>query len=480
MNEHRIISVCETLPRGTADPSFLLTPIEKTLVYRRADDECFLDLCRSHSDAAPSCLLLSGGDTHDARYSYFAHKPYLILQTFNASTVLKTYWDEHHIETSPLKALDDVFNTFHLRRHDSEPVRAFGSFSYDLKNEIEELPSRARDDLHLPRVLLIFPMEVFVHDRTEGTITLQRMIPRDRFGRRYRPVALAREKSTIRRRERVTSNFTRAGYIDAIRKIKQHIVDGDVYQVNLSQRFHAPMNSDPFELWRTMYRMNPAPYYAFIDAGNYHILSTSMERFLRVSKGMIESRPIKGTRPRGRTQKEDDALRNDLLTNSKDDAELSMIVDLVRNDIGRVCLPGSVTVAEHKRLDRYQNVFHLSSTVRGALKSGIGMSDIFRATFPPGSVTGCPKIRAMEIIDELEPHARHVYTGAIGYVSPEEIHLSVAIRTAIATKGQCLFSAGGGIVFDSDEEREYDETLTKAKTFFQALSRTAKREREEV
>jgi para-aminobenzoate synthetase component 1 len=196
-----------------------------------------------------------------------------------------------------------------------------------------------------------------------------------------------------------------------------------------------------------------------------------MERFLLRRGSGIETRPIKGTRKRGKTPEEDTALAGELLRSRKDDAELSMIVDLMRNDLGRVCEPRTIRVDEHKRLETYQNVHHLISIVTGELRPASTHADIIRATFPGGSITGCPKIRSMEIIDELEPNVRHVYTGAIGYFGwHENMDLNIAIRTAIVKDGECYFSVGGGIVYDSDEEDEYQETLHKGRTLFELIA----------
>ncbi len=201
-----------------------------------------------------------------------------------------------------------------------------------------------------------------------------------------------------------------------------------------------------------------------------------MERFLYRRGESIETRPIKGTRKRGATMEEDNALMAELCTDPKEDAELSMIVDLLRNDLGRICRPRSIRVAEHKRLESYQNVHHLVSIIRGELRSGTTCGDILRSTFPGGSITGCPKIRAMEIIDELEPCVRHVYTGSIGYLGwHANMDLNIAIRTVLACNGHCYFSVGGGIVYDSSEEAEYEETLHKGRTLFQLMERLNRR-----
>jgi para-aminobenzoate synthetase component 1 len=274
-------------------------------------------------------------------------------------------------------------------------------------------------------------------------------------------------------RDDLTSNFTHEAYLSAVQRVRRYIVEGDVYQVNLSQRYRFGFGGSPFGLWKSLFEKNPAPFFAYVDAGDHHVLSTSMERFLFRRGSYIETRPIKGTRKRGATTAEDEELKRDLQESPKDSAELSMIVDLLRNDLGRVCSPRSIRVTDHKRLESYGNVHHLVSIVAGELRNGATFGDIIRATFPGGSITGCPKIRAMEIIDELEPHVRHIYTGSIGYIGfHKNMDLNIAIRTAVVRDGVCCFSVGGGIVYDSDEEDEYQETLHKGRTLLQ-LVRTA-------
>jgi para-aminobenzoate synthetase component 1 len=238
----------------------------------------------------------------------------------------------------------------------------------------------------------------------------------------------------------------------------------------MSQRFQMDFDGDTFSLFKTLYNNNPAPFFAYINAGNHQIVSTSPERFLLQTGEKVETRPIKGTRPRGNTPVEDKRLGRELEQSKKDDAELSMIVDLLRNDIGKVCKAGSVRVAEHKRLEAYQNVFHLVSIVEGRLEEGRDAIDLLRATFPGGSITGCPKIRTMEIIDELEPNRRHIYTGSIGYISfHNTMDLSIAIRTATVYNGKIFFSVGGGIVFDSDPHDEFEETIHKGRTLMEVF-----------
>jgi para-aminobenzoate synthetase component 1 len=271
----------------------------------------------------------------------------------------------------------------------------------------------------------------------------------------------------------VRSSFTYGGYLDAVRRVREYILAGDIFQTNLSQRFEAPLTEPPWDLYRRMRVRNAAPFAAFFEAPEVSIVSASPERFLCVDDaGHVETRPIKGTMPRGFGPEHDGALGQALSESAKDRAENLMIVDLMRNDLSRVCSPGTVRVPELFALEHYATVHHLVSTVVGQLAPGRDALDLLRAAFPGGSITGAPKVRAMEIIAELEPSQRSVYCGSLGYCSVTgALDTSIAIRTVIAPagRGRAYFGAGGGIVADSDPEQEYRETLHKARGMIDAL-----------
>ena len=267
------------------------------------------------------------------------------------------------------------------------------------------------------------------------------------------------------------SSFTHDGYLDAVARVREYIFAGDIFQANLSQRFEAPLGEPSWTLYRRLRTRNAAPFAAYLDFPDVTVLSASPERFLNVDVGgHVETRPIKGTRPRGVGPEHDLALGVALAVSAKDQAENLMIVDLMRNDLSRVCAPGTVRVAELFGLEHYATVHHLVSTVVGDLTPGTDALNLLRASFPGGSITGAPKVRAMEIITELEPSERGVYCGSIGYWSVTgAFDSSIAIRTAVALGGRVYFSAGGGIVADSDPEQEYRETLDKARGMIDAL-----------
>ncbi len=270
----------------------------------------------------------------------------------------------------------------------------------------------------------------------------------------------------------IRSSFTRLDYLAAVQRVRDYIYAGDIFQTNLSQRFDAPLTEEPWALYQRLRRRNAAPFAAYMEVPDAAILSASPERFLRIDPGgYVETRPIKGTRPRGLGPEHDAALGHALTESEKDRAENLMIVDLMRNDLSRVCAPGTVRVPELFALERYATVHHLVSTVVGQLAPGTDALDLVRAAFPGGSITGAPKLRAMEIIAELEPSHRGVYCGSMGYWSVTgDLDTSIAIRTAVARGGRVYFSAGGGIVADSVPEQEYRETLDKARGIIDALA----------
>jgi para-aminobenzoate synthetase component 1 len=447
-------------------------------------EQPFIDVVRRFAHLPGTVALMSGGAHDCARYHLLGVYPWLSLRGQRPRTTLTDGEQRVELDEDPFTALRRVLQ--HCRMPGlgvAVPLSSglLGYLAYDLKDCLERLPRTSVDDLELPLLHLVAPSIVVIHDRaSESTTLLAMQLQGDeeasrenvaRFKRALRaPVAPPPEQAP-RPEARCASVFSRAEYCAAVESVRKYIVEGDVYQVNMSQRFQAPFAGDPFDGFAQMYAANPAPFFAYLNAGDHQIVSTSPERFLELRDGWVETRPIKGTRPRGKTPAEDDARRAELQESAKEDAELSMIVDLLRNDIGKVCRAGSVRVLEHKRLEAYRNVYHLVSIVKGELDPGVDAVDVLRATFPGGSITGCPKIRAMEIIDELEPVRRHIYTGSIGYIGFDgTMDLSIAIRTATFTRDKVVFSVGGGVVFDSDPESEFEETLHKGRTLIDALT----------
>ncbi|MFC1869328.1 aminodeoxychorismate synthase component I [Thermodesulfobacteriota bacterium] len=450
----------------------------------------FMDFAACFAATPGTLVLMSGGDLDCARYHILGARPWLSLSGQGHEMTIKTGKQTIRFEADPFDTLRMILKAFPLG--DQGPAAPFrsglmGYLSYDLKDFLEDMPRTSIDDLGLPHICLFAPSIIVIRDRTDGSTRL--CIPnRIHNGGSSLNEDLETLRSILESGSPVQgsftgdalgfrSNFTRSGYKADIEKIREYIASGHVYQVNMSQRFEMDFSGDPFTLFRTLYHDNPAPFFAYINADDHHIVSTSPERFLMQRERCVETRPIKGTRPRGESESEDRALKLELERSKKDDAELSMIVDLMRNDLGKVCEGGSVRVAQHKKVEAYRNVYHLVSIVKGILADGCDSVELVKATFPGGSITGCPKIRAMEIIDELETNRRHVYTGSIGYISfHDTMDLSIAIRTATIYNGKMIFSVGGGIVYDSDPSDEYDETLHKGKTLMGVFRGNAEKE----
>ncbi|MCP3923206.1 MAG: aminodeoxychorismate synthase component I [Desulfobacterales bacterium] len=439
----------------------------------------FIDFAGMFAETTGTTVLLSGSENDSSRYDIISSNPFFYIKSRYEEIEVSIDDTTYQIKSDPfetLKIITQHFKTF----KDGLPVISglFGYLSYDLKDMIEKLPRTSVDELELPHMLFNIPTILFIHDKKGDHTTLVK-IKRDgkisgtEFDLKefYENRKKDRQKSFSAGLKGLKSNFSRNEYVQKVDKIKEYIKEGHVYQVNMSQRFKTDFSGNPFSLFKKLYEKNPAPFFSYLNCNDHYIVSTSPERFVTQNGSFVETRPIKGTRPRGKTQTEDQSLRNDLLKSKKDDAELSMIVDLLRNDIGKVCDGGTVGVKEHKKVEAYQNVYHLVSIVEGELAKDKDSTDLIKATFPGGSITGCPKIRSMEIIDELESVRRHIYTGSIGYISfHDTMDFSIAIRTATIINDSVFFSVGGGIVYDSDPDDEYEETLHKGRTFFEAIS----------
>jgi para-aminobenzoate synthetase component 1 len=366
---------------------------------------------------------------------------------------------------------------------------AAGYVAYDWGRLLERVPSPQRQDLAIPNLVVgIYDWVIaWDHEASRAWLISTGMPETDRAAKATRAAARLAE---VRERLgapphtsteippppslQLRSSFTHAAYLEAVARVREYIFAGDIFQANLSQRFEAPLVEPVWTIYRRLRTRNPAPFAAFLDFPEVVVLSASPECFLRVDPaGRVETRPIKGTRPRGMGPEHDAALGQALTESAKDRAENLMIVDLMRNDLSRVCAPGTVRVPELFAIEKYATVHHLVSSVVGTLGPGSDALDLLEAAFPGGSITGAPKVRAMEIIAELEPVQRGVYCGSIGYWSVTgALDTSIAIRTAVALAGRVYVSAGGGIVADSDPEQEYRETLDKARGMIEALTQS--------
>ncbi len=443
-----------------------------------------------------SFFLDSGMDAHKlGRYSFIGSDPFLVLSSRGRDIILARGTEKSRLSGHPFDILNQFLQVYHLD-HGSSPVPftggAVGYLSYDLCHFIEQLPSTAVDDLQLPECYFGFYDLVLAFDNLQGkAYIISTGFPElgetariERATRRLNEVKAALAEmshsgarapstpvSSPTRQVTLKGGFTHEEYVDAVEKARQYIIAGDIFEVNISQRFEAELSITPYELYRRLRQINPAPFAGYLGFDEVSVVSASPERFLRLQGDWVETRPIKGTRPRGKTPEEDQALAKELLTSAKDRAENMMIVDLERNDLGRLCRFGTVKVTELAILEVYPTVFHLTSTVVGRLREGKNGLDLLKATFPGGSITGAPKVRAMEIIDELEPTKRSVYTGSVGYLSFNgDLDLNIVIRTFLVKGRKAYFQVGGAVVYDSDPEAEYQETLHKARALIDALN----------
>jgi len=458
-------------------------------------------------DKPCSFFLDSGMDPRRlGRYSFLGTEPFLVISS-RGSQITLIRGQEHEVQhANPFDTIGKLLETYRLD-HCPAPVPflggAVGYFGYDLCHFVEHLPSTAIDDLSLPESYVAFYDTVVAFDHLENKTYLvatgfpemeerlrlrrarMRLEERKDWLHSSRSVIASEPKQSrdmdcfvaaARRNDRqdkeitLKSNFTPEEYMKAVNRVREYIAAGDVFQVNLSQRFEADLKISPFELCRRLRTVNPAPFASYLKFPGVAIISASPERFLKVKSDLVETRPVKGTRPRGKDTVEDERLAHELVHSAKDRAENIMIVDLERNDLGRVCRYGTVKVTELAILETFPTVFHLTSTVIGRLRRGKTNIDLLKATFPGGSITGAPKVRAMEIIDEIEPTKRSVYTGSIGYLGfNEDMDISIVIRTFLIKQGKAYFQVGGGIIYDSDPEAEYMETLDKARALIRAL-----------
>jgi len=420
-----------------------------------------------------------------ARYSYLAADPFMVVRSKDQQVSVEKRGEISVLEGSPFDVLRDL-----LGRYRTAPVAglppfqggAIGYLAYELAHHLELLPGAAENNLGLPELNIAFYDWVVARDETTGeTWAIATGLPdggeagaRDRLDwieeRIHKPPATASTPRPAVTASRVTSNFTKDAYLRAVRTVKDYIAAGDVYQVNITQRFEADITGDPWELYRRLRHVNPSPFSAYLGFPEVSVLSASPEEFLKLEDGLLRTRPMKGTRPRGISASEDRKVASELLASEKDRAENVMIVDLMRNDLGRVCVPGSISVPELFAIEEYPTVYQMVSTVTGRTYAGVGPVEILEACFPGGSVTGAPKIRAMEIIDEIEPVQRSVYCGAIGYIGFDgSLLMSVPIRNILVTGNKAYIQVGGGIVADSDPDAEYRESLDKAAGSLMAL-----------
>jgi len=428
------------------------------------------------------------------RYSFIGYKPYMIIQSRDGKIEVQEGREKRIVEDvgDPLSVLREVSQQFvPLVVRDLSPFQGglVGYFNYDLVRNWERLPGLSPEDPDLPECIFTASRRLIVFDHLTHRIKVVAFAclrENEDLKEAYELACqevdeaigeLGRPLSSISGVDQFSisdleSNFKREDFKEAVTKARDYIVAGDVIQVVLSQRFSGDVAGDDFTLYRNLRSINPSPYMFYLNFGEIKLIGSSPEILVRLTDGNIELRPIAGTRPRGKTPEEDHALEKDLIADPKERAEHIMLVDLGRNDVGKVALPGSVNVPRLMDVEKYSHVMHIVSRVEGSLRPEVDGFDLFMASFPAGTVTGAPKIRAMEIIRELEPSARGPYAGAVGYFGFNgNMDFCITIRTITIIKNRLSIQVGAGIVYDSSPEGEYQETLRKAAAMFKAIER---------
>ena len=459
------------------------------------------------------------GEEKVARYSFLAKDPELVIQSKqNTLTITQFNGEAKKTETktitdSPLTFLREIMSRYKFVNRPGLPRFCggmVGYIGYDCVRFFENLPNKPKDDLKLPDMLLVLAKTLVIFDHINHRIKvvhcaqindnadnddkiaiyqkavqeiekiafdLQQPLAIDPpIEKNPTAAPINPERPVVSKAEPSRrANFTEKEFCHIVEEGKKKIKAGDIIQVVLSQRFEVDLATDPFHIYRMLRALNPSPYMYYLHFGAIQIIGSSPELLVRCEDGVVETRPIAGTRPRGKNESEDEALKKDLLADPKEKAEHIMLVDLGRNDLGRVCQLGSVKISEFMNVEKYSHVMHIVSDVRGKLKKGHDAFDVLAATFPAGTVSGAPKIRAMEIIDELENVSRGPYAGCIGYFSfSGNLDSCITIRTIVAAKGKAYIQAGAGIVADSNPKKEYQETMNKAKAQIQAIEQAYK------
>ena len=434
----------------------------------------------------------SGGEKL-ARYSFLGTDPFLLFKSREDKVeIIRGEETETFSAEDPIQSLQEL-----IGQYQAVPVAGLPRFSggavgyagYDAIRYVEDLPNPPEDLLGLPDLYFAFYDLMLVFDHLNKTLLvicsaqLDGKNPREAYDQAVARIdeAVERLRSPVVKlsdditphgdiREDFESNFEKEEFCEAVEKCKEYIYAGDIFQVVLSQRLTTKTTADPFDVYRALRVINPSPYMFYLHLGELKLIGSSPEVMVKVESGKVTVRPIAGTRPRGETEEEDAELAEELLADPKERAEHIMLLDLGRNDVGRVSRAGSVKIEEEMIIERFSHVMHITSTVTGMLKDDLTCFDACRYCYPAGTVSGAPKIRAMEILDELEPVRRCVYAGGVGYIDFRgNLDTCIAIRTIVISGDQAIVQAGAGIVADSVPEREYEETLNKAKGLFRAI-----------
>jgi len=449
-------------------------------------------------NATNAFLFESGkGPEATARYTMMGQSNSKTLQATHDQIIVSNNGTREEKQGSPLALLDHL--NFESLKASFDYVPHFwggwvGTLCYEMAQWLETVSLHSNDDLGLPSLHFFQVDQLWVYDHK--TQILKMIISKkclddpqkvydetvqaiERHWEQAEPILNTSSErtnpfspiSSTGKRSELHSNTSKAQYMAMVERAKSYIEEGDIYQANLSQRFETTFNGDAFDLYENLRRINPSPFSGYLKLGELTLVSSSPERLVKIENGVLETRPIAGTRPRGRDNEEDNKLATELLLNEKEQAEHLMLVDLERNDLGRICEYGSVQVTDQMFVEQYSHVSHIVSNIRGTLKPGITFKEILKAVFPGGTITGCPKIRCMEIIDELEPVARGPYSGSFGYIGfADTLDLNIIIRTILLKDDKAYFHVGAGIVADSIPEKEYQETLDKAEAMINVLT----------
>lgn len=474
-----------------------LPKISPIPIIEKKDLSCPVEDVFARFAKTPESVFLHSSLKNDvARYSFIGLNPFLKLTSKKHNVKIDINGRLFNFKGNPFDYLDEIIKIYPIENPTTFPFIAggVGYFSYDLKELLEKLPDTAKDDLNLMDMYFVFYQTLLIYDSLNTNHIYVSILDMPLSKAKKTGQIIKDIDSRLRGKDRdvgsnrgfrkfkndkypdFKSNFSKKQYIKTIEKAQEYIKAGDIYQVCLSQRFKANWPFPAYTLYQKLNKINPSPFSAYLNFDKAKIISSSPELFLRVQNGIIETRPMKGTRPRGETDKKDTALKNALKKSAKDTAELVMIVDLERNDLGRISVPGSIKVIESRRIETYPTVFQTISVVSSKVKDNTSLIDIIKATFPGGSISGCPKIRAMEIIEELEPVKRGIYTGSIGYISfHNTMDLNIAIRTMVVKGKNVYFQTGGGITIGSDPQTEYEETLHKAKALIDSIESITQR-----
>lgn len=411
-----------------------------------------------------------------SKFSFIGINPFMVFESIGEEAFI----NNKKVQGEPFKVLENLMNKYKFHSNDYQEIPlisgAIGYISYDTGRILEKLPDTSSNDFKINDMKFIFYNNIIIFDleNKKQYITSINDLNYDKqldyIEKMINSATIIEENSFKSLNNSFGSNFEKEDYKRAITKLKNYISNGDVYIANMTQRFCTENQEDSFEIYKKLRTINKAPFSAYMNFEDFQVISSSPERFVQIYKNKVVTRPIKGTRPRGRNEEEDIKNSLELINSEKDRAELLMVVDLERNDLSKVCKPHSVRVTELFKLEKYSTVFHLVSTVEGILKDNISAVKCIKECFPGGSITGTPKIRAMEIIEELEGLKRNIYTGAIGYFDFRgNADFNIAIRTIIKKDNKAYFGVGGGITYDSIEEDEYSETLDKAKALMRVL-----------